>query len=303
MFKPNVMVESPTVSESNWMDNKSDGYNEAELTTAIDTLNHSILSDRTRDDRLTIKQYVSDKLSQPFLDLTNYKDNSLLLQESLTNKLDERLVGQLESRLTNQLENTLSNQLENTLSDQLEPTIHETLTSDLSPLAEKRKKDRYPRRKKPTSTSSNAQTVNTNQPNINAKSQKDKKDRLFTNSDPTKTPMTFQLHNLQTLQRLPLLLVFLNSLLTLKMINFPPREQAPVGLVDPVTGPSPTTGTRMRTGGTPQTKNHKITQSIQRKIHTNGNISKVSLSINISKTLSRIPLKLINLFDIISTLN
>uniref|UniRef100_A0A3B0N2G1 Ms1orf2 protein, putative n=1 Tax=Theileria annulata TaxID=5874 RepID=A0A3B0N2G1_THEAN len=187
MFKPNVMVESPTVSESNWMDNKSDGYNEAELTTAIDTLNHSILSDRTRDDRLTIKQYVSDKLSQPFLDLTNYKDNSLLLQESLTNKLDERLVGQLESRLTNQLESTLSNQLENTLSDQLEPTIHETLTSNLSPVAEKRKKDRYPRRKKPTSTSSNAQTVNTNQPNINAKSQKDKKDRLFTNPDPTKT--------------------------------------------------------------------------------------------------------------------
>ncbi|EAN34296.1 hypothetical protein TpMuguga_01g01058 [Theileria parva strain Muguga] len=195
MFKPNVMVGSPTVSDSNWLDNKSEGYNEAELTTAIDTLNHSILSDRAPDDGLTIKGYVSDKLSQPFLDLTNFKDNSILLQDSQTNKLDERLVGQLENRLTNQLENTLSdqidntlsNQLENTLSDQLDTTIRETLTTTLPAGVEKRKKDRYSRRRKYTSSSSNAQNANSNQPNTNAKPQKDKKDRLFTKPDPNKS--------------------------------------------------------------------------------------------------------------------
>ncbi|UKK00795.2 hypothetical protein MACK_000869 [Theileria orientalis] len=134
--KTNVRADSPA-SESNWLDNKSDGYNEAELTTAIDSLNNSILADRTEG--LTIKPFVSDKLAQSYLDLTNFEDNTLLLQDSLSNQLDGRLIDQLEnqlddrlaSQLTDKLDNGLSNDLDRSLSDELDNRLSSELETTL----------------------------------------------------------------------------------------------------------------------------------------------------------------------------
>ncbi|BAM39546.1 conserved hypothetical protein [Theileria orientalis strain Shintoku] len=159
--KTHVRADSPA-SESNWLDNKSDGYNEAELTTAIDSLNNSILADRSEG--MTIKPFVSDKLAQSYLDLSNFEDNTLLLQDSLSNQLDGRLIDQLENQLDDRIASQLSSELETTLDSKLENAIDERLSSELgtglesslsgslSAGLDKRKKGSFLRRKRFTTT-------------------------------------------------------------------------------------------------------------------------------------------------------